>query len=198
MSALGRAAGIGGAGLLLGGGIMSREINRVARLANAQIDRDDQALVRAGRLLEVGPPLDLKWRRPKGIVRCYLTGMALGGFAFWAVGMVVLIAVYHGTDLGRTAQQGEAIIGPFFWAGMVGLLGWFLGLTLLGSLLWLREVRSRVTEGLLTRVRPWWDRREQARVALDRGVVMAEAVREDLFGYRFDTDDGELQVTRCR
>lgn len=117
LSAAGKLVGVGTAGLGVASMVAGRTLGRLAQLVNAQISSDDAALTSAGRLPQVAAPVDLRPHRNRSIFICYLAGMLLGGIAFWLVGLLATIAIYQGTNIGRSAPQGEAIVGPFFWAG---------------------------------------------------------------------------------
>lgn len=113
---------------------------RYAAVIDRAVERDLHS-IHAGQALAPAPVRG-RPHRERGILRCYLKGTLIG-----TVGTFVLTAI---GSAALAVAMGENPYQSSLLALLVWPLGTFLGLAVLGSIIWTREVRARLREQVRT------------------------------------------------
>lgn len=177
--ALGAAVGTGALGGIEAVAAGASVVRQIDTVVNRQIDFDIAAIAHTGHLPAVQCPVDLTVRRPRPGLLVWASAVAGTGFAFWLLSTLVLLLITQGgAGVGRS--QGELLSTVLFIPPFIGAFGLLAGV-LVGAFAWLGEGKARFREGYIAyHVRPWWEYRELARVALDRGQDDAGRVQYNL------------------
>lgn len=158
-------AGASAVGAVVGGAAGLRHAARIQEWKD-QIGGADLAQLREGQPLPPIPePPPITYRSQRGMVRCYVVGVLIGGFATWLVTFLVMLAITGIVD----GSVGEKVAGALAFAFMAGLFGFVFPGLLIGAGIWLREVRGRLAHDGQDERRLYWESREVMRGRLARG-----------------------------
>lgn len=180
---------IGAAGIGLGGSAAVGTAAGVKARANdaVRMDRlvaeDLNALQATGQLPPRSPAYSLTPRKQRGMVACYALGILGSGFAVWL--LTVIIATVFQMSAGEQFPA-KALLGSMMIAAVLGFIAFIIPGLFVGSGLWLREVRARISDETGQVYRQFWGEREAARAALAEGRTAPQHVLALLT--RFHTD----------
>lgn len=153
-------AGAAGLGLVAGGYARGKD----ERLMTEQIHRDLRHLGAEGHLPPAQPLFALTPRRPRNGFLCYAIGTLGTGFVVWLATVIITAVILAGWD-DPNMNPSDQFTVPLFWGFVVGTLALLPGL-LVGSMLWVREVRKRIRENTAFAYRLYWAERQRGAQAL--------------------------------
>lgn len=169
----GSALGGAGAGALVG----TRHAQEQQSWAESILTTDEQ-LLRSGQVLPAIPePVAPKDRKDKGIVRCYLTGIVIGGVGAWLITLLVLLGLIEVS--GEEATLTERLMSSQLFAFIAGLAGFVFPGIIIGALIYLAEKRAQLRHAAAGFRHGVWQQREAMRDDLATGrLTVPQAVAQ--------------------
>jgi hypothetical protein len=174
--ALAAAAVVAGAGVA-GRTAGTRHVQAQQSWAEAILAADER-LLRSGQPLPPIPePTPPTQRKDKGIVRCYLTGIIIGGVGTWLITLLVLLALT--TAGGEDVSFAERLMSSQLYAFIAGLIGFVFPGIVIGAVLYLAEKGGQTKNATAHFRHEFWQRREELRSDLATGrITVPQAVAQ--------------------